>query len=219
MRPVQLEEYAKAVWERSDVSLYCEVGMNGGHGTAAMLLANPKLHAITFDYGAWQYSNSTVDLLRLYFGSRFQFVRGSSQYTIPQFIQLSKGRVQCDVILVDGGHTASIAFNDLRNFRELAACNATVFMDDLNEGPGPAFRGAERAGWVSIGEWHMYNVSDRLKNPCIRTRTGGVKCMDSWGWGSAMYSGADACNRTAEQQMQPKGRLSTGAISQIVQSI
>ena len=213
IRPVQLKAYAQSVWQDDHVQMYCEVGVNGGHGTAAMLLANSHMHVVSFDYGAWTYSNSTIDLLDLYFGSRFQFVQGPSQKTIPEFIARNPG-VQCDVLLVDGGHAASVAVGDLRQFARMAACNATVFVDDLNEnhGPGSALRAAEREGLVTVVEWHMYNASHTYENPCLRTPIAGrLNCLPEWGWARAMYSGAHACNRDRTRDGTP-GRPAQGRV-------
>jgi hypothetical protein len=52
MRKVQLLAYSQVVWGRTTLGngqaakkiIYCEVGLNAGHGTIAMLLANPRVH-------------------------------------------------------------------------------------------------------------------------------------------------------------------------------
>ena len=50
MRSVQLEAYSKLIWGHARTArTYCEVGLNGGHGTAAVLLANERLVAHSFD--------------------------------------------------------------------------------------------------------------------------------------------------------------------------
>ena len=49
MRLVQLKAYSRLVWRNPTARTYCETGVNGGHGTAAMLLANPNLVAHSFD--------------------------------------------------------------------------------------------------------------------------------------------------------------------------
>ena len=115
---MQLEQYAKAVLQHSDVNWECEVGMNDAHETAAIQICVNSIGSTAI---------LTLDLLRLYFGSCFQFMRGSSQQTISRLIELSKGQTQFDVVLVDGGHTSSvgIALNDLRT---LAVCNARPYV-------------------------------------------------------------------------------------------
>lgn len=195
MRPVQLHAYGRFLWDRPRLRTYCETGVNGGHGTAAALLANPKLRAISFDFGGYSYSQPAYDLLALYFGARFAVHRGDSRQTLTQFAAQPANRGACDVLLVDGSHTRNGASADLRNFRRVAACNATVFVDDLDEGPGEAFREAAAAGWLRVDEWNAYPGRDRANNPCTRGPSGGLRCPkgDGWGWGRATLVGAHAC--------------------------
>ena len=52
MRPAQLEHYSSFVWKKGAMT-YCEIGFNGGHGTTAMLLANPELQVHSFELGGY----------------------------------------------------------------------------------------------------------------------------------------------------------------------
>ena len=65
MRLVQLHAYSRLGWNREGGHTYCETGVNGGHGTAAMLLANPQLVAHSFDEGIQPYSREVFDMLKL----------------------------------------------------------------------------------------------------------------------------------------------------------
>lgn len=203
MRHVQLEAYSQLVWQRESALLYCEVGFNGGHGVAAMLLANPRLNAVAFELGTRPYSSEAARLLSRYFGeARLRYVLGDSTKTVPAYAQAG-GRGTCDVLLVDGAHTPDGAYKDIVNMRALAKPNASLLIDDISEGPGLALRKAERARVVDGVAWHQYNSSSP-ENPCIRrvrrNRGGSAKaaasrapsrgfwlCSDNWGWATARY--------------------------------
>lgn len=73
----QLNRYIEAI-RRPGVRRYCEVGTNGGHGTVAMLLANPQLSIVSFDMWAWPYSRAVFDLLSASFPGRLRAYVGSS---------------------------------------------------------------------------------------------------------------------------------------------
>lgn len=81
VREIQLRRMIELAREPS-VRTYCEVGMNGGHSTVAMLLANPTLTVHTFDLMAWPYSEPVAKLLKLRFGNRFVLHAGSSHETL-----------------------------------------------------------------------------------------------------------------------------------------
>ena len=206
MRPVQLDAYGRAMWQRRNEYplTYCETGVNGGHGTAAMLLAHQRLTVHSFDWAGYGYSEPVFTMLQLYFGERVAFHRGDSRKTLPAFFNLTRtsttsGNVwegqQCDVMLVDGDHRLSGASRDLAAFRAIAACNGTLFVDDLNEGPGEALRKAVVHGWIAIDEWHTYRKGDATNNPCLRGTKGGLRCpgVNGWGWARARMVGARAC--------------------------
>jgi hypothetical protein len=79
VREVQVRRMVQLVRE-PNVRHYCEVGMNGGHSVAAMLLANPAAHAHVFDIMKLKYSWTVAELLSIAFRERFNlastFMRG-----------------------------------------------------------------------------------------------------------------------------------------------
>ena len=86
IRPAQLEHYSSFVWRKGPMR-YCEIGFNGGHGTVAMLLANPKLQVHSFELGGYAYTAAAAELVHLYFGERFQYHLGNSQKLVPAFAE------------------------------------------------------------------------------------------------------------------------------------
>ena len=205
MRVVQLEAYSRLIWQRRGEDLvYCEVGFNGGHGVTAMLLAAPRLTAVSFELGDRPYTAEAVRLLQSYFGpERLIYMRGDSTKTVPAYTE-SADHLMCDVVLVDGDHSAKGAYRDLINMGRLAKPNAVLLIDDINEGPGKALRGAERDNIVRDVDWHEYNATSP-ENPCIRrvrpnidpslrrfAKTYGPSqghwhCSPHWGWATARY--------------------------------
>jgi hypothetical protein len=119
MRPAQLEHYSSFVWGRGALN-YCEVGFNGGHGTVAMLLANPELVAHSFELGGYAYVREAQELVRSYFGERFRPYLGNSRALVPQAAGQRASnstssntpalRHACDVLLVDGDHGSEGAY-------------------------------------------------------------------------------------------------------------
>ena len=197
MRPVQLHAYTRLVWRNSRARTYCEIGVNAGHGTAAMLLANPTLVAHSFDMGAYGYSEGAYRLLSLHFGERFQLHRGDSTRTVPDWAG-SNQSVECDLLLVDGDHRYRGAYLDLVNMRQLASCNATVLIDDITLPPGKALDTAANEGLLTMVEKHVYGKR-APENPCLRAARPGSRrrsCDKRWGWAMASYAKPGRCGRT-----------------------
>ena len=195
MRKVQLQAYSGLVWKRRDIRTYCETGVNGGHGTAAMLLANPLLVSHSFDLGAQPYSDKVFRTLQYYFGERIIIHRGDSHKLLPAFLS-DKTRGQCDLLLIDGDHSEHGAYRDIVDFHPLAACNAKVLLDDivetngrLNGGPQRALRRAEAEGLLRPIERHVYNQTS-VENPCLRAKDSpkSIHCFAPWGWAIARYN-------------------------------
>ena len=211
MREVQLLAYSRLVWNQPDVRTYCEVGFNGGHGTAAMLLASPRLQAHSFELGSFPYTKMAQDSLRSYFGDRFIVHDGDSRSTVPHFANAMRRQGHpdlCDVILIDGSHSPVTAKIDVINFREVARCNATVLIDDLNEGPGEALHRLRKEGVLELIERHDYDLATSPETNCIRCHLqkishsphqipceNGFRCFPKWGFAIARYKGGGHCRQ------------------------
>lgn len=191
MREVQLHAYAQHVWQQPNVHTYCETGVNGGHGTAAMLSASPSLVSHSFDEVGQPYSEAVFKFLGSYFRERFVPYRGNSHMLLPKATHL---RRSCDVILVDGDHSEQGTYQDIIDMQKLASCGATLLLDDmggsrarLNSGPSVALERARDKGVVDVVQWHLYNRSSP-ENPCLRDKHGGrPMCIGEWGWAVARY--------------------------------
>jgi len=164
---------------------YCEIGTNGGHSSAAMLLADPRVTVHAFDLLAWAYSQRVVELLKTVFGERFQMHNGSSFRTVPAWTEVQ--HASCDVLLVDGDHSLKGAMKDLYHFEAAAANKAVLVVDDIQMDPGSALRRLASHGRVRVREvYGPYDAPSPL-NPCMRGGFGKQNCM-TWGFAVAQYT-------------------------------
>ena len=100
------------------VNTVCETGFNAGHSTLQWLTGNDHATVYSFDIGSHYYTRPMAYYLNRTFPGRFLIIFGDSLTTLPRFAAIHP-EVKCDVILVDGGHSHSVATADLRNFRKL----------------------------------------------------------------------------------------------------
>jgi hypothetical protein len=189
VRRQQMEVYTqqlKNVHPRDRKVRYCEIGVNGGHGTAAMLVSHPDVEVVSFDLGAYKYSKRVYDLLSLAFPGRITFHVGSSYDekgaagTVTKFADLvASGQEQpCDIILIDGDHRHLGAYLDIVNARKIAACDNILLFDDLNEASGNALTQAVNEGIVEVTKKFHGDGTNRKVNPCLRW-VGTPSCYNS----------------------------------------
>ena len=121
----------------------CEIGFNGGHSAGLWLRANPHAEVLMFDLWSHQvvadraeaFLRNPANGARWGLGAnasaRLKIVRGDSQFTVPQFYA-QHPEIKCDVLSVDGGHSALLAKGDLMAMANLAATFNVLFLDDTN---------------------------------------------------------------------------------------
>jgi len=114
---------------------------------------------------------------------------------VPEFAALALGGgvrgaagdpLTCDILLVDGDHTAAGASADLHNLRAVASPSAVVIVDDTAVGPGLALKQLERAGAMHIKEAYGPWDPPSPFNRCLRTYNRGPMCLP-WGFSIAEY--------------------------------
>ena len=183
MRPVQMLAHMRHIRRlasaRTDGTVtshltYCEVGMNGGHGVAAALLADPHMVAHSFDLLEWRYSLAVVRLLQAHFPGRFHSHAGNSFDTLPRWSALPSSP-RCDVMLIDGLHSAEATRLDALNFRAAAACGPHVaFFDDIQV-VGVVIRRLVSERLLQVEEEHMFaGGSDEACLRLYKKRTHGM---------------------------------------------
>lgn len=184
IREVQLRRMLQIV-RQPNITHYCEVGMNGGHSVVAMMLANPKVNAHVFDLMRWNYSQPVKSLLSATFRSRFELHEGYSYMTLPPYVQ--RASVKCDLLLVDGGHTAGAARRDLQLLRQVAAPGALIVVDDINADPGQALARLQSQKMLRIQEAYYFGKKTE-HNPCQRKPKGKIFPCKDWGFAIAKYT-------------------------------
>ena len=192
VREVQVRRMLELVAEPR-VRVYCEVGMNGGHSAAAMLIGNPRVVVHSFDLYEHEYAGPAASLLNLTFGNRFVSHPGDSRMSVPAWVADSSNR--CDLLLVDGDHSAKGAKTDLVNLRPASTDGAPVVVDDVNlneghaSGPMQALHSMSASGTLSIiEEYGPYN-SSTPQNPCTAGVRHAWNCFP-WGFVVASYNTA-----------------------------
>ena len=104
----------------------CELGFNAGHSSMLMLEALPRASVVSFDLGDFAWSANERLFSRVY-GARFEFVRGDSAVTLPNFAHLS-----CEVLFIDGSKDTDARAADVRNFRAVARPGALLLLDEVS---------------------------------------------------------------------------------------
>eukprot|EP00322_Chrysochromulina_rotalis_P019453 CAMPEP_0115870768 /NCGR_PEP_ID=MMETSP0287-20121206/22508_1 /TAXON_ID=412157 /ORGANISM="Chrysochromulina rotalis, Strain UIO044" /LENGTH=374 /DNA_ID=CAMNT_0003325523 /DNA_START=107 /DNA_END=1231 /DNA_ORIENTATION=- len=185
VRELQLRRMIELVQDPS-VSTYCEVGFNGGHSAAAMLLANPKLTVHAFDLLMWKYSNTSSALLRTTFGRRFRMHPGDSADTIPAWFR--DHLRSCDMLFIDGDHTTEGALLDMVHMRDAARPGAYVIADDINSSPGTALEILRALGQLRIEESYGPFGAPSEFNPCMRAGPNRSPVCSPWGFAVFRYA-------------------------------
>ena len=159
---------------------YCEVGMNGAHSTAAMLLSSPNLTVHAFDFLAYRYSAPIATMMRTRFGSRFDVHPGNSRDTLAAWVgESSKHR--CDILLVDGDHTVKGSRQDILDLWPAASrgrSSALLWVDDVvpachgNSQQPSSSRSGARLWSRAVEERHCATLKSNGVKPESRVNAG-----------------------------------------------
>ena len=172
-RMLQLARSCSGGGKRGQRCNYCEVGMNGGHSTVAMLLANPRLVAHVFDMMAWGYSPHVATLLKLRFGRRFILHQGDSHVNIGPWARSFRANgSSCQLLFVDGDHSERGSHMDVQDLQPVASAASTLVMDDISVGPGCVMKRLSRAGVLQVAETYGPFDAPSPHNPCMRGESG-----------------------------------------------
>mmetsp|Transcript_16888 Transcript_16888/g.36563 ORF Transcript_16888/g.36563 Transcript_16888/m.36563 type:complete len:309 (-) Transcript_16888:900-1826(-) len=108
----------------------CEIGFNAGHSATLFLDSIPHATFYEFDLGDFPWALSNSKLIKGTYGARFNYIKGDSHVTIPEF---AKNGTKCDVIFVDGAKGEGARRNDVLNVaKHLAHQDTFVFGDEAN---------------------------------------------------------------------------------------
>eukprot|EP01062_Namystynia_karyoxenos_P030914 TRINITY_DN22995_c0_g2_i1.p1 TRINITY_DN22995_c0_g2~~TRINITY_DN22995_c0_g2_i1.p1 ORF type:complete len:881 (+),score=202.89 TRINITY_DN22995_c0_g2_i1:89-2644(+) len=202
MRREQLKDYTQAVRNiPSSAPVYCEIGINAGHGTAAMMFSRPDLTVYSFDLHPFAYSDGAQSLLSVTFPDRWHYFKGWSNDTVPRFAEAVRlGHAPpCDAALVDGAHTVQDVLQDLSAMAAASRCGALVLIDDMDF-VRPAVDRAVEKGIIDLvqNDTSHFNPGDP-RNPCLRWwreptcygrswTTTCSACFPDWGYVIARFS-------------------------------
>ena len=112
------------------VKVICETGFNAGHSAFQWLVSSANTTKLfSFDICGHPYTLPMAEYITATFPGRFSLTCGDSTKTLPLMINLIH---QCDLVIVDGGHSYDVALKDLFNFQKLAnRDHHLVIIDDV----------------------------------------------------------------------------------------
>jgi predicted O-methyltransferase YrrM len=148
------------------ITRWAEIGMNAGHSAAVVLSACPTLSVVSFDIGSHRYVPTAAGYLARQFVGRHHLVVGDSLVTLPAYA--ASFTAGFDGLLIDGGHTETIAWTDTVNGRRLCRPHGIVVMDDVAPdvphgiGPTAAWERAVSEGLVIELARHQWRDSQGL---------------------------------------------------------
>ncbi len=120
------------LWTLADRSRsMVEIGLNGGHSALICLMSNPTLHFFGVDICAHEYTRHAAAFLKERFGRRFHFFEGDSREVLPRLAVEYPG-LTFDLMHVDGGHGAALAYTDISNCLRMKGAGANLIFDDVN---------------------------------------------------------------------------------------
>ena len=103
-----------------------EIGFNSGFSSLLMLLTNPNINLTCFDLGDHRYTMPCYEKIKETFGDRINIIIGDSTVTLQYINKVY------DLIHIDGGHSAEVAYNDIINSYRLSKKGTILIMDDYD---------------------------------------------------------------------------------------
>lgn len=134
--------YEKASSLPADARI-CEVGMNSGMSTMALLLGHPTAHVTSYDIGQWSCLKPAKEYIDRKFPGRHTLVIGDSKKTLwtPEPMGI------WDLAFIDGGHDFETAWADICS---LSTISRHVIVDDIQmPGVKKAWEQAVEKGMLS----------------------------------------------------------------------
>ena len=142
---------AKQPW----VKTICETGFLAGHSAFQWLVASSNSTKLySFDLcSRYSYTNTMAAYINETFPNRFNLACGDSAHTVPMATHLYG---KCDLVIIDGGHSFPVAWNDITNMQKLANMNGHILLaDDVPSKSG------------STSAWNKAKNEDILKETFI----------------------------------------------------
>jgi len=107
-----------------------EIGFLAGHMTELLLDLNKNINVTSFDISHLQSVNPGVNYIENNYGSRFEFIKGDSKKTIPEYILKNKDK-KFDLIIIDGGYDLNTIKNDIINCKQLSNLSTLLYVNNI----------------------------------------------------------------------------------------
>jgi len=140
--------------------------------TVNWLTANPNLSVLAFDLTRQLYTSAAVNALGVLFPNRHvTLVTGDSGLSIPNFAHLVNGAVKCNIIFIDGTHTAEGALLDIQHMRAFVndSYHRVIIDDATAPGVAQAWRQAVDTGLLKLHSLVPANQTLCLQAEQIKT--------------------------------------------------
>jgi predicted O-methyltransferase YrrM len=161
MTNAQKRQFSDELRRHQHIRTILEIGLNGGHSAYHFIQSCKNFEKfVSFDVATNSYTPCAVEFFKQKYGSRFEFVKGNSLHTLPNYIEAHPNET-FDLIYIDGSHEYEILLSDVTNCNHLAHQNTVVWIDDYT------FPGPQRVLWELIHR----GVIERVKaftseDPC-----------------------------------------------------
>jgi hypothetical protein len=124
INPFQAAAYEQLFSTTKEKRVFCETGFFRGASTLLWLMLHPQATVHTFDINE---NRQALEWFDTHFAGRVKMYVGDSRKTIPEFV---KQGVKCDWISVDGDHSGTGPYEDMKNLAMAARASAVVVSDD-----------------------------------------------------------------------------------------
>lgn len=132
--PLQKNYYQSRLAQMPHIESIAEIGLNGGHSCENFFQQCSNLkHFTSFDINQHPYTEPAIEYFKMKYGDRFEFVEGSSHYTLPLYTA-THPETTFDLIYIDGDHSYEGCKQDILDCRPLAHENTLVWIDDCGWG-------------------------------------------------------------------------------------
>jgi precorrin-6B methylase 2 len=108
-----------------------EIGFLAGHVIETLLDLHKNINITSFDEGKLQSVSTGVNFIENNYYSRFNFIKGDSKKTLPEYMLTNKNK-KFDLIIIDGGFDLDTVKSDILNCKELAHKSTLLYVNNIN---------------------------------------------------------------------------------------
>jgi predicted O-methyltransferase YrrM len=129
-RDQQVQYFIALLQKYPNIKKVAEIGFNLGHSSEVFLKTRPDIQVVSCDmmFNWWNFVGK--EYIDAKYPGRHQLLVGDSQIKMPEF-KRSHPNFTFDCIFIDGGHSYSVALQDIVNMQFLARSDTVLIMDDI----------------------------------------------------------------------------------------